>query len=133
MMGSHVNVATRSCDYGEAETSKDKSILRTMDPLHIEQPSIESIPRIQKGFSKCATINPNARAAQNYSIVEDLAQSPCAMSALEVLQSCPSQRSALLSAIGAVDPNNSLMLTFDILNVKKVLPHHMVFQIKSTY
>ncbi|MCY6524812.1 hypothetical protein, partial [Actinobacillus pleuropneumoniae] len=40
-----------------------------------------------KGSAKRATINPNARAAQNYSIVEDLGQSPCAMSALEVLQS----------------------------------------------
>ena len=64
-------------------------------------------------------INPNARAAQNYSIVEDLAQIPCAMSALEVLQLCPTQRSSLLSEIGAVDPKNSLVLTFDILNVKR--------------
>ncbi len=35
--------------------------------------------------------------------------------------------------IGAVDPTNSLVLTFDMLNVKKRLPHHMAFQIKSTY
>ena len=53
-----------------------------------------------KASTKRTTINPNARAAQNYSVVEDLAQSPCAMSALEVLQSCPAQRSALLTAIG---------------------------------
>lgn len=33
----------------------------------------------------------------------------------------------------AVDPNNSLALTFDMHNVKKRLPHHMAFQIKSTY
>ena len=55
------------------------------------------------------------------------------MSALEVLQSCPAQRSALLSAMGTVDPSNSLALTFDMSNVKKRLPHHMAFQIKSTY
>jgi len=36
MMGSHINVATRSRDYGEAETSKDKSIPITTNPLHIE-------------------------------------------------------------------------------------------------
>ena len=55
------------------------------------------------------------------------------MSALEVLQLCPAQQSAFLSVIGAVDPNNSSLLTFDMLNVKKRLPHHMDFQIKSTY
>ena len=36
-----------------------------------------------------AVFSPNARAAQFYSVVEDLAQEPCAMSTLEVLQSCP--------------------------------------------
>ena len=35
--------------------------------------------------------------------------------------------------IGAVDSNNSLFLTFDMLNVKKRLPGHMAFRIKSTY
>ena len=55
------------------------------------------------------------------------------MSTLEVLQSWFSQRSALLSEMGAVDPNNSLALTFDMHNVKKRLPHHMAFQIKFTY
>jgi len=55
------------------------------------------------------------------------------MSTLEVLQSCPTQRSALLSKINVVDPKNSLVLTFDMLNVKKRHPHHMAFQIKSTY
>ena len=33
--------------------------------------------------------NPNSQVAQNYSIVEDLAQVSCAMFALEVLQSFP--------------------------------------------
>ena len=84
MMGSNVDVATRSRDYGEAETTKDKAVPKSTD-LHIERPSLESIPRILKCSAKCATINPNARVAQNYSIIEDLAQSPCAMSALGVL------------------------------------------------
>ena len=57
--------------------------------------------------------NPNARAAQNYSVVEDLAQAPCAMSTLEVLQSCPTQRKALLSSIGAIDPNDTGLIMFD--------------------
>jgi len=47
--------------------------------------------------------NPNARAAPIYLFVEDLAQTPCAMSTLEVLQIFPSQHNVLLSAIGATD------------------------------
>jgi hypothetical protein len=41
--------------------------------------------RIPKGAFKKDSHNPNARAAQNYSVVEDLSQTPCVMSALEVL------------------------------------------------
>ena len=63
MMSSHVNVATWSHDYGEAETSKDKSVPGTMDPLHIERPSVESIPQILKCSAKRTTINPNVRVA----------------------------------------------------------------------
>lgn len=65
------------------------------------------------GSEKCSTINPNVRETHNYSIVEYMAQSPCAMSALEVLQSCPAQRSALLTKIRAFDPKKSLVITFD--------------------
>ena len=86
-----------------------------------------------KASTKRPTINPNARAAQNYSIVEDLAQSPCAMSALEVIQSCLAQCSAFLTVIGATNPKNSLLITFDMTNFKKRLPHHMAFHIKSSY
>ena len=49
----------------------------------------EAAPHIPKGFLKNSGHNPNARAAQNYSIVEDLGHTPYAMSALEVLKSCP--------------------------------------------
>ena len=55
------------------------------------------------------------------------------MSVLEVLQSCLSQRSELLIAIGAVDPKNSMMITFDMLNFRKRFPHHMAFHIRSSY
>ena len=74
------------------------------DPLHIEKPNpdlvIKSPP---KGVLRKSAFNPHTSAAQNYNIVEDLAISPSAMSALEVLQSCPAQRKLLLSALGAVD------------------------------
>ena len=83
MMSSHIDVAMKACDYGEKKTSKANSVPKATEPLHIKRPSIESIPRILKGSAKRSTINPNARAAQNYLIVEDLAQSPCAMSTLK--------------------------------------------------
>jgi len=67
-----------------------------------------------KGVVKKSTFNPHARVAQNYSIVEDLAQAPSAMSALEVLQSCPAQRRALLKAIGGIDPTNMNLIVFDL-------------------
>jgi hypothetical protein len=35
--------------------------------------------------------NQQARAAHNYKLVDDLAQSPASMSVLEVLQTCPTQ------------------------------------------
>jgi hypothetical protein len=54
-------------------------------PLHIEKPSFESILRPPKSTIRKYTFNPSSHAAHNYNIVEDLAQAPCAMFALEVL------------------------------------------------
>ena len=51
------------------------------------------------------------------------------MSALEVLQSCPTQRKFLLSAIGAVDIQDSNLIIFDLENSTPRLPHQMAFQI----
>ena len=47
----------------------------------IEKP-VEIIPKIPKGVFKKTLHNPNARVVANYFVVEDLAQTPCAMSAL---------------------------------------------------
>ena len=58
-----------------------------------------------------AAFNPNSQATQFYNVVEDLAQAPCAMSTLEVLQSCPTQRKNLLTALGALDPDNTNLIT----------------------
>ena len=77
----------------------------------------EVAPHIPKGVLKHSGHNPNARAAQNYSVVEDLGQTPCAMSALEVLQSCPSQRKALLSALGVNDDNSSSVIKFETMGI----------------
>ena len=62
-------------------------------------------------------------------MVEDITQAPCAMSTLEVLQSCPIQRKILLMGLGALDPDNTKLIHFNIENYKSRLPHKLAFQI----
>jgi hypothetical protein len=83
-----------------------------------------------KGIVRKSSFNPHARAAQNYSIVEDLAQAPSAMSALEVLQSCPTQWKALLKAIGGIDPTDTNLIIFDLEDHIPRLPPQLAFQIQ---
>jgi hypothetical protein len=82
--------------------------------LQIKKPSFDSILCPPKSTIQKSTFNPSSRAAQNYNIVEDLAQARCGMSALEVLQHCPNQRRMLLAAIGAFDPESSNNLMFNL-------------------
>ena len=72
-------------------------------PLTFEKSTIEAPSHPSKGELWHTTHNLNARAAQHYNIVEDLAQALRAMSTLEVLQSFPPQRKSLLTAIGAIN------------------------------
>ena len=72
--------------------------------LYIERPTVEPVIPPPKGTLRRTTHNTSAHVAKNYNIVENLVQAPSAMSALEVLQTCPAQRKALLSAIGGIDP-----------------------------
>ena len=51
------------------------------------------------------------------------------MSTLEVLQSCPTQRKNLLTALGALDPDKSNLIHFNFENYKSRLPHKLSFQI----
>ena len=51
------------------------------------------------------------------------------MSTLEVLQSCPTQRKNLLIALGALDPDNTYLIHFNVENYKSRLPHKLAFQI----
>jgi hypothetical protein len=60
--------------------------------LQLKKPIYDNALCTPKGTIWKSTFNPNARAAQNENIVEDMAQAPCAMSTLEVLQHCPSQQ-----------------------------------------
>jgi hypothetical protein len=79
MVNVKVNVATRSRDYisSQANPSLESPPPPLEKNLQIEK--LEPPPHILKGVLKRSTHNPNARATQNYSIVEDLGQTPCAM------------------------------------------------------
>ena len=91
--------------------------------------NLDTMPHIPKGVLKCLTHNPNARATQNCSIVEDLVQTLCAMSALEVLYMCPTKRNALISALGYLDLSGPSVIKFDTVDVRPLLPYHVAFQI----
>lgn len=52
------------------------------------------------------------------------------MSALEVLQTCPAQRKSLLSAIGGIDPQDSMIAIFDMEKSKPRLSHQLAFQVQ---
>jgi hypothetical protein len=74
--------------------------------------------------------NPHACAAKNYSIVEDLVQAPSAMLAFEVLQSFPTQRKALLKAIGGIDPMDTNLIIFYLEDHIPRLPPQLAFYIQ---
>lgn len=88
------------------------------------------MPHIPKSILNNFLHNPNATDAQNYNIVEDLAQAPRVMSDLEVLQTFTTQRKALLIGIGAFENYSSGLITFNTENHKFRLPYHAEFQIK---
>jgi hypothetical protein len=51
------------------------------------------------------------------------------MSVLEVLQTCPTQRKSLLFTLGAVDPADTRLITFDLDGREPRLPTLITFQI----
>ena len=73
--------------------------------------------------------NATARAAVSYNIVDDLAQTPTTMSTLEILKTCPTQRKSLLATLGAMDPSDSKLITFNTKNEELRLPSTITFQI----
>jgi hypothetical protein len=123
-------ITTRAHDYSKPSASeKGKEAEIPYLPLQIEKTLGETMTRIPKGAFKRASHNPNARAAQNYFVVEDLSQTPCAMSALEVLQSCPAQRKSLLTALGSTETCNLGTIMLDMTDLKPRFPYHVAFQI----
>ena len=113
----------------------------TYQPNSLTKTSLEVVPPIipeltikpPTGVVHKLTFKPCARAAQNYNIVEDLAHSPSAMSTLEVLQNYPSQKQALLSTIGGIDPVDSNLVAFNHKGYEPQLSAQLAFliQVKS--
>ena len=100
-------------------------------PLKIEKPNLNLILWPPKSTIWKYVFNTSAQVTQFYNVVEDLVQAPCAMSTLEVLQSFPTQRKNLLSALGALYTKNSTLITFNMENYKPRLFHQLVFQIMT--
>jgi hypothetical protein len=55
------------------------------------------------------------------------------MSDLEVLQTSASQRNALLSTLGFLDPCGSKFIKFDVMDLNPHFPYHVAFQIHVSY
>jgi len=128
-------ISTWNQDYKNPQLSNNKA---NDQPSSSTTTLIEVVPPIipeltinpPKGVVHKSTFNPHARVAQHYNIVEDLAQSPSAMSTLEVLQNCPSQKQALLSAIGGIDPVDSNLVAFNHKGYDPQLPDQLAFLIQ---
>jgi hypothetical protein len=134
----NVALMTRAKDYSLSQEKVDDlppSLVQpspmtppTNGPLHLERSSLDTVLRPpQKGVIRKLSFNPHAHATQNYNIVEDLAQAPSAMSALEVLQTCLAQRKALLKAIGGIDPMDTNLIVFDLEDHIPRLPPQLAF------
>jgi hypothetical protein len=128
-----VLLQTCSCQYSapsESPPIPPETILGpTGPPLMIPHPTTTTPLRIPR-IPLCRNVhNPQARAAHNYSLFDDLVQSPAAMSVLEVLQTCPTQQKSLLSALVAVDPADTQLITFDLDSGEPCLPALIAFQI----
>ena len=65
-------------------------------------------------------------------VVEEIAQEPCSMSPMEVLQYCPAQIKELLSSTRVVDPSDVTLITLDLDQSTCRIPSKVAFQIKVT-
>jgi hypothetical protein len=134
MLKGEAHIATRAHDYRVPSTvEKGKEAENPSVPLQIERTMGETMKHIPKGVFKKASHNPNARAAHKYSVVEDFSETPCAMSTSEDLQSCPSQRKALLVTLRSTKTCNLGTITLDTTDLKPSLPYHFAFQIVVAY
>jgi hypothetical protein len=124
MLKGDAHIETREHDYRMSKTDeKGKEVVNQFVHIHIDKTMGEIMTRIPKGEFKKYFHNWNMRDSQNYSVVEDLSQTPCVMLSLEALQRCPSQRKVLLSALGYTKTCNMGMIMFYMTNFKPHLPY----------
>ena len=94
MSSDEINLQTRRNQYGSTPEAPPADTPTNAHPtdqaLRIPPPPLDGAPRVPRFPLHRINSNPNARAVSNYNIVDDLAQSPAAMSALEVLKNYPS-------------------------------------------
>jgi hypothetical protein len=110
-------------------TTSEENPATTSPPLMIPCPNTDTPLCISRIPLRRNVSNPQDREAHNYSLVDDLAQSPTIMSILEVLQTCPTQWKSLLYALGAVNPTDTHLITFDLDSGEPRLPALVAFQI----
>ena len=116
------------------DVPSDKPSVSTPPPsngLHIEKPIPDTILLPPKSTLQNSILNPNTRVSQYYNRVEYLAQAPCAMSTLEVLQTCPTQRNNFLTSLGSLDPKNNNIIAFKLDDFKTRLSHQLDFQLST--
>ena len=100
--------------------------------LHLLRSPTDGTAKVPK-FPLCHVANNSTtRSTLNHSIVYDLVQCPSDMSTLEVLQTCPLQRKALLSTLGFVKPSYSRLITFDLDQGEPQMPSFVAFQVPVT-
>ena len=100
--------------------------------LPIEKPNIDIVRHPPKGDLCGLMHNPDARDAHNENVVEEIAQEPCAMSSMEVLQYFPAQRNELFYSTRVVDPSDATLITLDLDQSTCRIPSKVSFQIKVT-
>jgi hypothetical protein len=135
-----VNVTTRENTYDAplGDQTKGKVVYQpsnstpppSSNPLQIDKIIFDAVLLPPKSTIQKMTFNPNSRASQNYNIVEYLVQAPCAMSTLKVLQNYPNKCRTLLSSIGAMDPKESNLITFNLDYFKERLSHNLSLKIQ---
>jgi hypothetical protein len=134
MMKGDAFISTRVHDYNKPSTfEKGKEAKIPSLPLQIEKTLGKTMTCIPKGVFNKYSHNSNAGSTQNYSLVEDLSQTPCAMSTLEVLQIFPSQKKYLFPSLGSTETCNLGTIMLDTTKLKPRLPYHIAFQIVVAY
>lgn len=129
MAGKELFFQTRNRNYdtpSDIEPSGTSMSVPTTS-LNISKVPIEPLPKTVKEPMRRS--GHHSKATHSYRIIYDLAQSPVSMSSLEVFQSCPRQRKALISALGAIDPSDSRIVVFDLDKASLRLPSLVTFQI----